>query len=167
TGIGYMPRKGKLVGSISENRLGGGRSSDGRHGRDRHAGVSERGGAAGRSDALEGSISVENEGTGGDVDRRGGAGDVGRRNGGTIGPGVGRALGVGKCDVVTAAQGIVDGGLGGISGPDGRGSLEVRGSAELGGNRCGTDRSRSKRERAESLARVDGAIDGGVSEDVL
>src|SRR4029077_3103252 len=30
TGIGYMPRKGKLVGSIGENRLGGGRSSDGR-----------------------------------------------------------------------------------------------------------------------------------------
>jgi len=68
---------------------------------------------------------------------------------------------------VTAAQGIVDGGLGGISGPDGSGSIEVRGQAYVGRDRGGTDGSRSKRERAESLACVDGAIDGGVSEDVL
>src|SRR5271157_3307964 len=77
-----VPGKTKLVGAVGEHSLGGTR------GRYRDGGVGGRGGAARRSDTFQGSIALENEGTGGEGNGGGGAGDVGGRKCNGIGPGV-------------------------------------------------------------------------------
>src|SRR5208282_5566545 len=157
--VGKVPVKGKLIGTVGESGLGCGGDSYGRDGRDGD------GDGGGRSD--QGAIAVESEGPGADVDRRSGAADVGGRNGHVVGPGVGGGVGIGERSLVGGAQRIVDGDLGGIGRADPASGIQVRGQAHVGGDSSGTDGSGSERERAESPAGVDNAIDGGVSEDLL